>query len=103
MQKVCGNLKIFAMTPICELLTLVPLREGFGIGFRWVVGMVFFLWKMREKGKRGGEGGGRGGDGKGSGKSMRTRLSKLPFSELPFSFSPISGASKVGVWVGDKK
>ena len=27
------------------------------------------------------------GTGKGTGKSMRTRLSKLPFSNLPFSFS----------------
>ena len=29
------------------------------------------------------------GTGEGTGKSMRTRLSKLPFSDLPFSFSPM--------------
>ena len=35
------------------------------------------------------------GTGKGTGKSIRTRLSKLPFSNLPFSFSPIhSGRSR---------
>ena len=33
----------------CEFL-LVFLGEGFGVGFRGVVGAVF-LWKMREKGK----------------------------------------------------
>ena len=32
--------------------------------------------------------GGGVGTGKGTGKSMRTCLSKLPFSDLPFSFSP---------------
>ena len=34
------------------------------------------------------------GTGKGTGKSMRTRLSKLPFSKLPFSFSPIRELSE---------
>ena len=33
------------------------LGEGFGVGFRWVVGGDV-LWKTREKGKGGGEGGG---------------------------------------------
>ena len=37
------------------------------------------------KGEEGGDGGGGVGTGKGTGKSMRTRLSKLPFSKL---FSP---------------
>ena len=40
------------------------------------------------EGARGGEGWGGVGTGKGTGKSMHTRLSKLPFSNLPFSFSP---------------
>ena len=31
------------------------------------------------------------GTGKGTGKSMCTRLSKLPLSNLPFSFSPKHG------------
>ena len=47
---------------------------------------MVFLWKMREKGKRVGEGG--VGTGKGTGKSMRTRVSKLSFSKLPFSKPP---------------
>ena len=45
-----------------------------------------------DEGKEEGGGEGRGGvgTGKGTGKSMRTRLSKLPFSKLLFkSFSPI--------------
>ena len=37
----------------------------------------------------GGEGGGRVGTGKGTGKSIRTRFSRLHFSTLPFSFSPM--------------
>ena len=45
------------------------------------------LWKMKDKGKGwGGRGG--VGTGKGTGKSMRKRLSKLPLSKPPFSFSP---------------
>ena len=51
---------------------------------------MVFLWKMEEKGKgvgRVGVGSGMGTD-KGTGKSMRTHLSKPPFSVLPFSFSP---------------
>ena len=39
---------------------------------------------MRGKGEGGGEGGGGVGTSKGTGKSVRTRLSKLPFSKLPF-------------------
>ena len=38
-----------------------------------------FSLEMREEGK--------GVDSKGTGKSMRTHLSQLPFSKLPFSFS----------------
>ena len=55
-------------------------------GFLWVVGSSF-LWKMTEKGKGVGRAGGGVGTDKGTGKSMRTRLSKLPFSKLPLSFS----------------
>ena len=48
------------------------------------------------KGERVGRVGGGVGTGKGTGKSMCKRLSKLPFSSLPFSFSPIiSGLSAV--------
>ena len=48
--------------------------------------------EQREKGKGVGRVGrvgrvGAGGDCKGTDKSMRTHLSKLPFSKLPFSFS----------------
>ena len=48
--------------------------------------------------ERKGEGGWGGwgvgvGTGKGTGKSMHTRLSKLPFSKLPFSFSPTNATS----------
>ena len=51
-------------------------------------------WIMRAKGKVGG-GWGRGvGADKGTGKSMRTRLSKLPFSKLPLSLSSISVRSE---------
>ena len=38
--------------------------------------------------------GGGVGTGKGTGKSMRKLLSKLPFSDLPLSFSP-----KVGIYI----
>ena len=34
----------------------MSLKEGFGVGFRWVVGVVF-LWKIKEKGEGAGEGG----------------------------------------------
>ena len=69
------------------MFLLVSLGEGFGVGFRRVVGGSFLV---ENKGK-----GGRGGGGwgvvwepaKGTGKSMRTRLSNLPFGKLPFSFS----------------
>ena len=61
-----------------------------------VVG-VAFLWKMRGKGGGGGEGGRVGlGRGEGAGKSMRTRLSKLAFSKLSFSFSPKGQTCRVG-------
>ena len=45
--------------------------EWFGVGFRWMVGVVF-LWKSLGKEEGGGEGGGGwGGTGKETGKSMR--------------------------------
>ena len=62
--------------------------EGFGVGFGWAV-------SCGKRGKRGRGWGGWGGGGqrtgKGTGKSMRKRLSELPFSKLPFefSFSPV--------------
>ena len=55
----------------------MSLGEGLGVGFRG--GGGFFLWKIREKGKGVGMLGGGEGTGKGTRKSMRTRLSKLPF------------------------
>ena len=63
--------------------------EGLGVGLG-----VVFLWSMREKGKGVGV-----GTGKGTGKSMRASLSKRPFSNLPFSFSPMidAGKPKIGV------
>ena len=73
----------------CEFL-LVSLGEGFGVGFRWVAGGGFPV-ENEGKGEGGGGGGGRerGGVGtcKGAGKPMCMRLSKLPFSKPPFSFS----------------
>ena len=55
---------------------------------------MVFLWKLKQKRGRGWGGCGVG-TGKGTGKSMRTRLSKLPFRQttglLPFSFSPANG------------
>ena len=63
------------------------LGEGFGVRFRWVVGGGL-LWKMREMGKGVGRVGGGLRAGEGTGKSMRTLFSKLPFSNLPFGFSP---------------
>ena len=62
--------------------------EGFGVGFRVVVGGGS-LWKIKEKGKGGGEGGGWGGDRQRNRQVNAQALSKLPFSDLPFSFSPI--------------
>ena len=62
----------------CEfsLVSLGEVPEGFGVGFRWVVGMVF-LWKMRAKGEGGGEGGGGGGVEWGQQVNAHA-LSKLP-------------------------
>ena len=65
----------------------VFLGQGFG-GRVQVGGGGSFPVKMRKKGKGVERVGGGGGTGKGTGKRMRTRLSKLPFSKLPFSFSP---------------
>ena len=67
----------------------MSLGEGFGGGFRGIGGGVVSLWEVRGKGQGVGRVGGWGGAGKGTGKSMHTCLSKLPFSNLPLSFSPI--------------
>ena len=72
---------------------LVSLGEGFRVGFRGVAGVVL-LWKMREKGKGVGRVGGGVGTAKGTGKSTRMHLSKLPFSDLPFSLYPIFSRKK---------
>ena len=50
--------------------------------------------KARERGKGVGRVGAGVGTGKGTGKSVRTRLSKLPFSKLPWSFSPKESHAK---------
>ena len=47
------------------------------------------LWKIQEKGKGGGEGGGWGRDRQRNRQVNAQALSKLPFSDLPFSFSPM--------------
>ena len=59
----------------CEFL-LVWLGEGFGVGFRWVVGCGFPV-ENEGKGEGNGGGGGGVGKGKGTGKSLRMSLSKL--------------------------
>ena len=57
------------------------------MGFRRVVGGRF---PVENKGERegGGEGGGWGGDRQRNRQVNAQALSKLPFSDLPFSFSP---------------
>ena len=49
--------------------------------------------KKRDKGKGLGTVAG-GGTGRGTGKSMRTRLSRLPFGKLPFSLSQFKEQTK---------
>ena len=79
----------------------MSLGEGFEVAFRGVVGECSTL-ENKGKGGGGGEGGGGGlGTGKGTGKSMRMRLSKLLFSDLPFSpslklvrISPLNSAEQ---------
>ena len=71
----------------CEFL-LVSLGEGFGVGFRRVAGGGFPVESEREKGNGGGEGGGWGGDGQGNRQVNAQAMSKLLFSNLPFSFFP---------------
>ena len=51
-------------------------------------GVWVFLWKMREKGKGVGRVRGWGGDRPRNRQVNAQALSKLPFSDLPFSFSP---------------
>ena len=55
-------------------------------------GAGFPVLNERKRGKWWGGGG--VGTGKGTDKSMRTRLRKLPFRKVPFSFSPM------GAWGG---
>ena len=70
----------------------MSLREGFGVGFRWVGGGGFPLVNVGK-----GEGGGEG-TSKGTGKSMRTRLSKLLFRKLlTYMFAPAFPAIVVSV------
>ena len=60
--------------------------EGFGVGFREVVGVVF-LWKNKGKGKGVRRGGGVGvGTGKGTGKSMRKLCRNYPLAIYPLVF-----------------
>ena len=66
------------------MLLGVAFAKGFGVRFRRVVGGGLPVGNEGE-----GEGGGGVGTGKGTGESMRRRLSKLPFSKLPFRFCPI--------------
>ena len=61
----------------------MSLEEGFGVGFRWVVGGGLFLWKRREKGKEVGRVGGGVGTGKGTGKSMRKLCRNYPSANYP--------------------
>ena len=75
----------------------MSLGEGFGVRFRWVVG-GWFPVENEGKGEGAGEsGGGEVATGTRTGKSMHMRLSKLPFRDLPFSFSPIHFPSKIGL------
>ena len=61
----------------------MSLGEGFRFGFRGVAGVVF-LWKIRQKGKGVGRVGGVGwGQAKEPASQCATRLSILPFSDLP--------------------
>ena len=74
----------------------MSLGEGFGVGFRKVVGGGLPL-KNEGKGEGGGEGGGWGGDRQRNRQVNAQALSKLPFSNLPFSFSPTLGNGLVCV------
>ena len=65
----------------------MSLGEGFGVGLRGVAGGGFPL-ENKGKGEGGGEGGGWGGDRRRNRQVYAQALSKLPFSNLPFSFSP---------------
>ena len=64
------------------------------VGFRWVVGGgAVVLWNNQEKWEVGGEGGGWGRDRQRSRQVNAQALSKLPFSNLPFSFSMLPARS----------
>ena len=60
--------------------------SGSGSGWWWG-GWGFPVENEGKRGRRWRGWGGGVGTGKGTGKSMRTRLSKLPFSDLPFCFT----------------
>ena len=62
------------------------LGEGFGVGFRRVVGGSFPV-ESEGKGDGDGEGGGWDRDRQRNRQVIAQALSKLPFSNLPFSFS----------------
>ena len=92
MQKLKGSFipgVVFAK--VCEFL-LVPV-EGFGVGSRGGGGGDF---PVEDEGK--GRGVGRvgrvGGVGTGKRTNARARLSKLPFSNRPFSF-PLGSSGKI--------
>ena len=65
----------------------MSLGEGFGVGFSWVAGGGFPM-ENEGKGEGGGEGAGWGRDRQRNRQVAAQALSKLPFSNLPFSFSP---------------
>ena len=73
----------------CEFL-LVSLGEGFGIGFREVVGGGFPV-KMREKGKGVGGGAVGVGTGKGTGKSMLKLYRNYPLATYPLKSARMQG------------
>ena len=64
----------------------MSLGEGFGVGFRWVLGGGVPVANKR-KGEGGGEGGGWDRNRQRNRQVNAQALSKLPFSNLPFSFS----------------
>ena len=68
----------------------MSLGEGFGVGLRGVEGGAVFLWKAREKGKGVGRVGRWGGDRQRNRQVNAQALSKLRFSDLPFSLPPRS-------------
>ena len=74
----------------------MSLGEGFGVGFRGWWGAVFPV-ENKGKGEGGGKGGGWGGDRQRNRQVNAQALSKLPFSDLPFSFFPIIEQSLLSI------